>query len=60
MCGERIDVETFGSDTVRKKFVDLGYDVLRHPRTPEEFGAKIRADYEKWAKVTKAADIKPD
>lgn len=45
---------------MRKKFVDLGYDVLRHPRTPEEFGAKIRADYEKWAKVTKAADIKPD
>jgi len=28
--------------------------------TPEEFGAYIRAETEKWAKVTKAAGIKPE
>jgi tripartite-type tricarboxylate transporter receptor subunit TctC len=28
--------------------------------TPEEFGAYIRAETEKWAKVAKAAGIKPE
>ncbi len=28
--------------------------------TPEEFGAFIRAETEKWAKVAKAAGIKPE
>jgi tripartite-type tricarboxylate transporter receptor subunit TctC len=28
--------------------------------TPEEFGAYIRAETEKWAKVVKAAGIKPE
>ena len=28
--------------------------------TPEEFGAYIRAETDKWAKVVKAAGIKPE
>jgi len=28
--------------------------------TPEEFGACIRAETDKWAKVAKAAGIKPE
>lgn len=28
--------------------------------TPEEFGVFIRAETEKWAKVAKAAGIKPE
>ena len=28
--------------------------------TPEEFGAYLRAETEKWAKVVKAAGIKPE
>jgi len=53
-------VETFGSDAMRSRFVKMGYGILRHPTSPEEFAAKIRSDFEKWAKVIKAAGIKPD
>ena len=35
-----------------------GADVVAS--TPEEFGAYIRAETEKWAKVVQAAGIKPE
>jgi tripartite-type tricarboxylate transporter receptor subunit TctC len=30
------------------------------PGTPEQFGAFIRAEIDKWAKVVKAANMKAD
>jgi hypothetical protein len=36
----------------------LGFDLIAS--SPEEFGARIRADFEKWAKVIRAANIKAE
>jgi tripartite-type tricarboxylate transporter receptor subunit TctC len=41
---------------VRKRLVELGGEPLI--ATPEEFGAMIAAETEKWEKVVKFADIK--
>ena len=43
---------------VREKLAAQGLDVLGG--TPEQFAAMIRADFDKWSKVVKAANIKPD
>jgi tripartite-type tricarboxylate transporter receptor subunit TctC len=42
----------------RKRFAQRGMDPL--PSTPEEFGALIRNEIVKWAKVVKAAGIEPE
>ena len=42
----------------RARFAANGLDPL--PGTPEEFGALIRSEVAKWAKVVKAAGIKPE
>ena len=43
---------------VKKRLVDLGYVVA--PGTPADFATFIAAETEKWAKVVKFADIKPE
>ena len=43
---------------IKGRFADLGATVL--PGSPEDFGKIIRDDTEKWAKVIKFADIKPE
>jgi tripartite-type tricarboxylate transporter receptor subunit TctC len=44
---------------VRKRFINDGADPTPS-NTPEEFGAFIRAERAKWARVVKAAGIQPD
>jgi tripartite-type tricarboxylate transporter receptor subunit TctC len=43
---------------VKEKLAAQGLDVVGG--TPEEFRRVINADYEKWSRVVKAANIKPD
>jgi len=43
---------------IKKRFADLGAVVL--PGTPADFAKLIATDTEKWAKVIKFADIKPE
>ncbi len=53
------DVATVLKDgDVQKRFLDLGAEV--GGQSPEEFGARVRADIELWARVAKAAGIKPE
>lgn len=42
---------------VKKRFIDDGAEVTPSA-TPEDFGAQIRAELAKWAKVVKDAGIK--
>jgi tripartite-type tricarboxylate transporter receptor subunit TctC len=42
---------------IQERLAALGYDAIG--TTPEEFAARIRAETEKWAKVIRAANIKP-
>src|SRR4029450_8397508 len=44
---------------VRKRLALDGSDAA-WSNSPEEFGAYIRADEEKWARVVKAAGLKPE
>jgi hypothetical protein len=43
---------------MKARVIDLGGRVL--PGSPGEFGKYIDAETEKWAKVIKFADIKPE
>ena len=43
---------------VRERFATQGLTPM--PTTPEQFGAHIRSEIEKWGKVAKAANIKVD
>jgi tripartite-type tricarboxylate transporter receptor subunit TctC len=43
---------------LKAKFADLGTTVF--PGSPADFGKYVAADSEKWAKVIKFADIKPE
>jgi tripartite-type tricarboxylate transporter receptor subunit TctC len=43
---------------LRARFADLGAAVM--PGTPADFGMLIAAETEKWAKVVRAANIKPE
>jgi len=45
--------------TVRGRLVDLG-DLIMTPNTPAEFAKFIAADTEKWIKVVKFANLKPE
>lgn len=53
-------VDTFASDEAHNKFLSMGFDILRRSSSPEAFAALIRSDVQKWAKVVKDADVKPD
>ena len=44
--------------SIKARIVDLGGTVL--PGTPAEFGEFIAEETEKWGKVIKFADIKPE
>jgi tripartite-type tricarboxylate transporter receptor subunit TctC len=46
-------------DRTKERFLADGGEVT-WSNTPEEFGAMVRADIVKWAKVVKAAGIKPE
>ena len=43
---------------IKARLADLG--AVPMPMTPAEFGKFIAAETEKWAKVIKAANIKPE
>jgi tripartite-type tricarboxylate transporter receptor subunit TctC len=43
---------------IKERLATLGFDPIAS--SPEEFGARIRADSEKWGKVIRAANIKPE
>jgi tripartite-type tricarboxylate transporter receptor subunit TctC len=50
-------VKLLKSPEVRDRLIADGTDPA--PTTPEEFGAYIKSETEKWTKVIKAAGIKP-
>ena len=43
---------------IKEHLATLGFDSIAS--SPEEFGERIRADFEKWGKVIRAANIKAD
>jgi hypothetical protein len=43
---------------LKSRFADLG--VVPVPLTPTEFGSLIATETEKWAKVVRTANIKPE
>lgn len=49
-------VKTVNSPEVRSRLVAAGVDP--EPLTPEQLGAKIRTETERWGKVVKAAGVK--
>jgi tripartite-type tricarboxylate transporter receptor subunit TctC len=51
-------VKAMALPDVKERLETLGFDSIAS--TPEEFGARIRTDTEKWAKVIRAANIKPE
>jgi len=51
-------IKTLAQPDVRARFVEQGLDPA--PSTPEQFGAYIRAEIEKWGQVQKTANIKVD
>jgi tripartite-type tricarboxylate transporter receptor subunit TctC len=51
-------VKALNSADVRKRLLDLGADPV--PGTPEEMGAFRKSELAKWAKVIRAAGIKPE
>ena len=48
-----------GDPTIRKRLAELGA-VAMAPNTPAEFAKYMADDAEKWAKVIKASEIKPE
>ena len=54
----RVVVEGLKSPEVAERFAQIGAEPLYD--TPEQFGAYIREDTARWAKVIKAANIKPE
>jgi tripartite-type tricarboxylate transporter receptor subunit TctC len=51
-------VKAMALPDVKERLTTLGFDSIAS--SPEEFGARIRTDTEKWAKVIRAANIKPE
>jgi tripartite-type tricarboxylate transporter receptor subunit TctC len=49
-------VKAMALPDVKERLATLGFDSIAS--TPEEFGARIRTDTEKWGKVIRAANIK--
>lgn len=48
--------KALGSADIKKSLEGAG--MIGNPVTPEQFGKRIRADYERWSKVAKEANIK--
>jgi tripartite-type tricarboxylate transporter receptor subunit TctC len=51
-------VRTFKSPEVRERMNQIGFDVVAG--TPEEFGAFMKAEVERWTKVVERGGIKPE
>ncbi len=51
-------MKTLAQKEVRDRFMEQGLDPARS--TPDQFGAYIRAEIEKWGRVQKTANIKVD
>ncbi len=51
-------MKTLAQKEVRDRFMEQGLDPA--PSTPDQFGAYIRAEIEKWGRVQKTANIKVD
>jgi tripartite-type tricarboxylate transporter receptor subunit TctC len=49
-------VKALNSPDVRDKLMAQG--LIPAPMSPDELGQFIRTDYERWAKVVKAANVK--
>jgi tripartite-type tricarboxylate transporter receptor subunit TctC len=49
-------VRSMALPDIKERLATLGFDSIAS--SPEEFGARIRADSEKWGKVIRAANIK--
>ena len=43
---------------LRERLVGMGFIIVAS--TPEQTGAKVRSELDKWARVIKAGNIKPD
>jgi len=54
----RVVVAGLKTPEVAERFAAIGAEP--RPMTPEQFGAYIRAETQRWAKVIKAGDIKPE
>jgi tripartite-type tricarboxylate transporter receptor subunit TctC len=54
-------VEALADPAVRSRLVELGFDVFpRERQTPEELGALVKADAEKWWPIIKEFGIKAE
>ena len=51
-------VRALRSPEIRERMTQIGFDVVAG--TPEEFGAFMKAEVERWSKVVDRAGIKPD
>ena len=51
-------MKTLAERDVRERFTEQGLDT--EVSTPEQFGAYIRAETEKWARLAKAVNLKVD
>jgi tripartite-type tricarboxylate transporter receptor subunit TctC len=51
-------VKAMALPDVKERLTTLGFDSIAS--SPEEFGARIRTDTEKWGKEIRAANIKPE
>ena len=48
-------VKIMAMPDVRKRVVDLGFYIIAN--TPDEFGAQVKEEVEKWGKVIRSAKI---
>jgi len=51
-------VRALRSPDVRERMIQIGFDVVAG--TPDEFGAFMKAEVERWTAVVNRAGIKPD
>jgi tripartite-type tricarboxylate transporter receptor subunit TctC len=51
-------VKVMGLPEIKERMAELGFEAVAN--TPDEFGARIKAEIPKWAKVIRDANIKAD